>query len=154
METAASVQLVQPKETETIEIKELYRLFSIQKAAALVGPDGESITIPESIYNVLRQVISHMSQGRAVSVSPIMQELTSQQAANMLGVSRPFLVGLLTNEEIPHHKTGTHRRIYLKDLIAYREKRDKNRNRILGEMALRDVEDGTYDKIYVPTEDE
>ena len=137
MRTAAAVQPIQPSETEATAIKELYRLFSLQKAATLVGPDGKSITIPESIYNVLRQVILYMSQGRAVSVTPIMRELTSQQAANMLGVSRPFLVGLLAKEEIPFHKTGTHRRIYLKDLLAYREKRDKDRSRILGEMAQR-----------------
>ena len=154
MATSPAVPPIQPSETEAIEIKELYRLFSLRKSAALVGLDGKSITIPESIYDVLRQVILYMSQGKAVSVTPIMRELTSQQAANILGVSRPFLVALLAKEEILFHKTGTHRRIYLKDLLAYREKRDKDRSRILGEMAQRDADGGIYDQVYIPAEGE
>ena len=135
------------RESETAEIQELYRLFLLEKAPALVGPNRESIPIPESISNILLQVIGYMSQGKGVSVIPVMQELTTQQAANILGVSRPFLVGLLKSGEIPFHKTGTHRRVYLKDLMSYRSARDEERKRILAGLAKRDLEDGTYDQV-------
>ena len=140
----------QPREAENAEIQELYKLFLRDKAPALVAPNGQPIPIPESIYNILLQVIGYMKQGKAVSVIPIMQELTTQQAANMLGVSRPFLVSLLNSDEIPFHKTGTHRRIYLKDLVDYMTRRDQNRKRILGEIAKKAAADGDYDRMYVP----
>src|SRR5713226_5142591 len=140
---ATPAEVYQPKDAESAEIKDLYRLFLLEKAPALVGPNRESIPIPESIYNVLRQVAEYMTQGKGVSVIPVMQELTTQTAAGILGVSRPFLVGLLERGEIPFHKVGTHRRIYLKDVLAYGERRDRTRKRILDEIAKKDVEDGT-----------
>ena len=149
---AKAPTIYQLQESEGAEIQELYRLFLLEKAPALVGPNRESVPIPEPIYHILLQVIGYMAQGKGVSVIPVMQELTTQQAANMLGVSRPFLVGLLTRNEIPFHKAGTHRRIYLKDVLAYRNRRDAERKRILTELAKRDVADGTYDAVYIPEE--
>jgi len=147
---AAPVEIFQPRDAESTEIQELYRLFLLEKAPALVGPDRVAIPIPESIFKILIQVVGYMNQGKGVSIIPVMQELTTQRAANMLGVSRPFLIGLLNAREIPCHKVGTHRRIYLKDVMAYSERRDKVRQRILAEIAKKDVEDGTYDQVYVP----
>jgi len=144
----AAVQ--QPKDSEAAEIKELYRLFLLEKAPALVGPDHRAIPIPESIYNVLLQVIGYMSQGKGVSVTSVMQELTTQRAANLLGVSRPFLIELLSRGEIPFHKVGTHRRIYLRDLLQYRENRDKQRKEILNNIAREANKQGEYDEICVP----
>jgi excisionase family DNA binding protein len=146
----ATTPVYQPRETETAEIQELHKLFLRGKAPALVAPDGHPIPIPESIYNILLQVVGYMTQGKAVSVIPVMQELTTQQAANMLGVSRPFLVSLLNADQIPFHKTGTHRRIYLKDLMDYMTRRDQNRKRILGEIAKNAAADGDYDQMHVP----
>ena len=139
---------------ESAEIQDLYRLFLLEKAPALIGPNRESIPIPESIFNVLRQVIGYMRQGKGVSVIPVMEELTTQRAANLLGVSRPFLVDLLNRNEIPHHKTGTHRRIYLKDLIECRNKRDGERADILAKMAKQAIEDGDYDQVYIAEDGE
>jgi len=146
----AARAVYQPRDAESAEIQELYRLFLLQKAPALIGPDRESIPIPESIYNILLQVIGYMRQGKGVSVVPVMQELTTQQAANLLGVSRPFLIEILNRSEIPFHKTGTHRRIYLKDIMEYQKRRDLNRKRILGEIAKKAIAEGDYDTMYVP----
>jgi len=146
----------QPLAAESDEIQELYRLFLLERAPALVGPGPgrRHIPIPESVYDVLLKVINYMSQGKGVSVVPVMEELTTQRAANMLGVSRPFLIGLLKEGKIPYHKTGTHRRIFLKDLLDYRKERDKNRRHILNQMAKREAKEGTYDKFYVPDDEE
>lgn len=144
----------QPRDTESAEIRELYRLFLLEKAPRLIGPNRESVPIPESIYNILLQVIGYMRQGKGVSVIPLMQELTTQQAANLLGVSRPFLIDLLSRAEIPFHKTGTHRRIYLKDAFDYQHRRDLDRKRILSEIAKRAVEEGEYDQTRVPEDGE
>src|SRR5262245_3482980 len=99
-----AAEAIQRPDSEDAEIQELYRLFRLKKAPALLGPNDESIPLPESVYNVLRQVLGYMSQGKAVSVVPVMEELTTQRAANLLGVSRPFFVGLLNAGVIPFHK--------------------------------------------------
>lgn len=142
----------QPTDAQSAEIQELYRLFLLEKAPALVGPDRKTIPIPEPIYNILLQVIGYMRQGKGVSVIPVMQELTTQQAANLLGVSRPFFVDLLQSGEIQYHKTGTHRRVYLKDLLAYKEKRDQQRKQILDGLAKEAIDEGDYDVVHMPEE--
>lgn len=144
----------QSPDTESHEIQELYGLFLLEKAPALIGPNHESLPLPESVYNILVQVLGYLRQGKGVSVVPVMEKLTTQQAANLLGVSRPFLIELLNKDEIPFHKTGTHRRIYRKDVMEYQARRDKERKRILGEIAKRAVAEGEYDQMCVPDEDE
>jgi excisionase family DNA binding protein len=150
----AARAVYQAPDTESAEIQELYKLFLLEKAPALIGPNRESVPLPESIYNILLQVLGYLRQGKGVSVIPVMQELTTQQAANLLGVSRPFLIYLLNRDEIPFHKTGTHRRIYRKDVMDYQARRDRDRKRILAEIAKRAVAEGDYDQMYVPDEGE
>ncbi len=148
--THVSASVHQSRDTESAEIQDLYRLFFLGAAPALIGPNQETISIPEPVFNVLRQVIGYMRQGKGVSVVPVMEELTTQRAANILGVSRPFLIQLLERGEIPHHKTGTHRRIYLKDVLGYQKKRDLERKKILDELARKAVEEEDYDRVYAP----
>jgi excisionase family DNA binding protein len=98
----------------------------------LTGPDlGDQVEIPAEIYRVLHQVIEAMSQGMAVTVVPQSQTMTTQQAAELLGVSRPTLIRLLETERIPFERIGTHRRVRLRDVLAYREQRREDQYRML-----------------------
>jgi excisionase family DNA binding protein len=84
---------------------------------------GDRVELPVGIYRVLRQVIEALRQGLAVTIAPLTQTLTTQQAADLLGVSRPTVIKLLDAKKIPFERTGTHRRILLRDLLAFREQR-------------------------------
>lgn len=81
-----------------------------------------------------------------------MQDLTTQQAAALLGVSRQFFVKLLESGALPFHVSGTHRRVYLKDLLTYKEQRDRERRKALDQMAKETEELGLYDKVLLPDE--
>jgi excisionase family DNA binding protein len=140
--------VISPSPGEEPEIKALVeRIEEIgakHQRARLVGPRGEAVPIPVSAFEALRKVIHAMSQGMTVTLVPHGKELTSKQAADLLHVSRPFLVRNLLGRDIPFHKVGTHRRIYLDDVLAYREQRARERRRLLDEMtaAGQEVEGG------------
>jgi len=90
----------------------------------LSGADpGEPVEIPAEVHQLLHHVVEAMRQGLAVTVVPRTMVLTTQQAADLLGVSRPTLIKLLGDEQIPYERIGTHRRIQLVDLLTYREQR-------------------------------
>ena len=111
----------------------------------LVGPDGEEIVLPGSVFELLRQVVYHMMQGKAVFIIPENQELTTQEAADILNVSRPYLVKLLKQGVIPFIKIGTHRRVRFIDLINYKKQRDAERLRAINEIAQMSQDAGLYD---------
>jgi excisionase family DNA binding protein len=111
----------------------------------LVGPDGEEIELPRSVFHVLQQVVYHMIRGRAIFIVPEHKELTTQEAADILNVSRPYLIKLLEQNEIPFVKVGTHRRILFSELMNYKKLRDAERRRGLDEMARMSQEFGLYD---------
>jgi excisionase family DNA binding protein len=112
----------------------------------ITGEDGQSedIILPGHIMAMLLKISTEMSQGKAISLIPINAELTTQEAANMMNVSRPHLVKLLEQEELSFHKVGTHRRIYLKDLLTYMEDNDKARRQSLDDLAALSQELGLY----------
>jgi len=90
----------------------------------LSGADsGEQVEIPAEVHQVLQQVVEAMRQGLAVTIVPQTMVLTTQQAADLLGVSRPTLIKLLGDNKIPYERIGTHRRIQLRDLLTYRDQR-------------------------------
>lgn len=115
---------------------------SARRHASLRAPDGRELEIPPSIYRVLAAAVSAMADGHAVSIVPVHHELTTRQAADLLNVSRPHLVKLLDAGDIPHHRTGSHRRVYVEDLMRYRRLRDTERRAALAELSRKSAEYG------------
>lgn len=104
-------------------------------SAQLVGSDGETLAIPDSVFQALKLVADSMARGESITLVPHDEEITTQEAANMLRVSRPHLVKLLDDGVIPHHKVGSHRRVRTQDVLAYRERRAAHRTAKLDELA-------------------
>lgn len=111
-------------------------LTSPSRVPRLVGPQGEEIELPLSLFHLLRQIIYHLMRGRAVSIVPVNKELSTQEAADLLNVSRPYLIKQLLEQGIlPYTKVGTHRRIRFDDLMNYKRQRDIKRKAGLAEIA-------------------
>lgn len=111
---------------------------------ALVDETGKRTELPRPIYEMLVRVASALQEGKVITLVPETQELTTQAAANMLGVSRPHLVKLLESGRIPYHKVGAHRRVLMKDLIEHQRLRDAERREALDELARLAQEAGLY----------
>lgn len=137
---------VAPPESEQAALTAIVRLLDAtdEQGTMLVGPAGNQIHLPASLVRVLLLAARAMTKDRAVAVVPVHKQLTTQQAANMLGVSRPYLVKLLDEGEIPSTKTGTHRRVRLDDLVAYAERRDVTRRENLDLLTQISQELGLY----------
>lgn len=137
-------QTVLPPAKDAAELASLATALQ-SPAAALVGPDGSQTPLPDVVYKVLRSVVAAMSQGLAITVAPHNTQLTTQEAADLLGVSRPTLVRLLEDGEIPFELRGRHRRVMLADVIAYQQRARAKRRATLDEMTRTAAEDGTED---------
>ena len=103
--------------------------FQIQE-----GRVKEALIIPAPVARLFNDILHQFAEGNMVSVTTEQRELTTQQAADHLNVSRPYLVGLLEEGKIPFRKVGTHRRIYAKDVIAYKKREDAKRNHSMNEL--------------------
>lgn len=99
------------------------------------GKQSKQIIIPTSALRLLVDILTQMAKGNAITLIPVHAELTTQEAADMLNVSRPYLVALLEQGKIPFRKVGTRRRIFVNDLLHYKEKIDKARLKTLEELA-------------------
>jgi excisionase family DNA binding protein len=112
---------------------------------ALVGPDGERLDLPPEVFEILREVVGALAQGLAITVAPHQMILSTSEAADILGVSRPTVVRLLEAGEIPFEQPGRHRRVRLADVLAYRQRISRQRAAGLDQMVA-DAEDaGLYD---------
>ncbi len=127
------------------DLDELLRSTPAQQGVRLVGPNGESVALPTSLFRVLRAAVGVLGRGEAVAIAPVRKELTTQEAADILNVSRQYLVRLLDQGKIPYTKTGTHRRIRFGDLIRYKRQRDADRRGELDKLTQLSQELGLYD---------
>ncbi|NJM90695.1 MAG: helix-turn-helix domain-containing protein [Hydrococcus sp. RU_2_2] len=105
----------------------------------------ESLLIPSVAYKLLIDILSQISQGNAVTLVPVQAELSTQQAANLLNVSRPYLIKLLEDREIPYRKIGKHRKILAKDLYEYKAEIDAKRSQSLDELTALSEELALYE---------
>jgi len=125
-----------PEEKQALEQlrQQIDEIFRRHRTARLIAPDGETTEIPESVFHELQLVVQSMARGQTITLMPHDKDLTTQEAANLLRVSRPHLIKLLDQDAIPHHKVGTHRRMRIDDVLAYRSKRDTTRREKLDEL--------------------
>src|SRR5580692_2589918 len=108
---------------------------SVQLRVQVSDKSEKTVDVPASAFRLLNDILTEMGKGNAVTLIPVHAELTTQQAADLLNVSRPFLVEQLEKGVIPFRKVGTHRRILFKELMAYKQTMDKRRLEVLEELA-------------------
>ena len=105
-----------------------------ESACLRLHSGNELLQVPVKAIRLLVDILDAMARGDAVSLIPIHKELTTQEAANILNVSRPYLVKLMEAGEIPFHKNGVRRRVFFKDLMEYKQKRDQASMLLLDEL--------------------
>jgi excisionase family DNA binding protein len=104
------------------------------------GGEHATVTVPRAAFDLFLEVLGQMAHGNAVTIVPVHAELTTQQAADLLNVSRPHLVSLLEAHELPYRMVGTHRRVLFSDLMAYRQQQDAHSRRAVAELSQQSQE--------------
>jgi excisionase family DNA binding protein len=136
--------------TDMEAMLDLFRfLENVSEPAALLGPDGQTVPLPMEAYEVLVKVVASMRAGKAIMIAPLDQRLTTQEAANFLGISRPTLVKLLEQGEISYERpaTGRHRRVRLNDVLDYQRRKRADRRVTLDELTEQAAKAGLYDGV-------
>jgi excisionase family DNA binding protein len=114
---------------------------------SLTGPRGEAYAIPEAVFYILARVVEVLERGDAITVVPVGQELTTQQAADLLNISRQYLVRLLDEGKVPYTRTGKHRRLRFEDVLTFKQTRDREREESLDELTRLSEEFGGYEEL-------
>ncbi|AFZ15682.1 DNA binding domain protein, excisionase family (plasmid) [Crinalium epipsammum PCC 9333] len=141
--TDRSVSAIAPTEKDATEagaarrVLASYSLPQPLHALKLILDDatGSTVTIPAAAYKLLVEILAQMAEGNAVSIVPIKKEITTQEAADILNVSRPYFVKLLESGKIPYRKVGTRRRVLTTDVLDYKNQIDTQRMQTLMELA-------------------
>ena len=138
-------QTVTPSEADSLAARDSSRrlapyLARKRKVRMHVVPEGgkaegESLPLPAPVLDLLFAILTEMAEGNAVTLIPIHAELTTQRAADLLNVSRPFVVELLEKGVIPYRKVGTHRRILFRDLMEFKQRSEAKRKKVLDDLA-------------------
>ena len=140
---SSSNNVIQLPTEQEVEVAEISSRTSAKYAdsdrvrLSITGDNQETdeLVLPGPVVQMLLEILSEMSQGNAISMMPIHAELSTQDAANILNVSRPYLVKLLKEGDIPFRKVGTHRRVLAEDVINYKRDIDTKRKATLDELA-------------------
>jgi len=118
---------------------------SVERGAQLVDAAGSPVDLPDEIADALMAIVHQLQAGNGVSVVPMHAELTTVEAAEMLNVSRPHLIKQLHLGALPFRMVGTHRRVRLVDLLAYRDAQDASSREALDELTRQAEDLGLYD---------
>jgi len=110
-------------------------MSSTQPTELRVRIDGKELVLPHAATRLIHHLLTEMAQGNAVTLIPIHAELTTQEAADFLNVSRPYLIRLLEQKKMPFHMVGTHRRIRFEDLMTFKQEFEKKRRDAMDELA-------------------
>lgn len=141
----STLNRLDPSQLNATQIAQLQEVLG--HSPSLVSADTPRVEIPEPILNLLRQMLDSLSHGDSLLLMPEEETLTSQEAADFLGVSRPFLTKLTDCGEIPFSRVGRHRRIRLRDLRHYVERRNHERRSLLKSAYDAIDEAGLYDQV-------
>lgn len=114
----------------------------------MVATDGTTAELPVAVLDVMAKAVEALADGQAVAVTPVSARLTTTQAAEVLGVSRPTLVKMLEDGKIPFEQLNVHRTVELSDLLAYKQRRRAKTRAILDQMTRQAVADGLYSDSY------
>src|ERR1700689_2695571 len=128
---------ISPKEQR--EIVDIYAKLR-EAEAKLIGPDGKTEILPNNIYSFLLRLLADLRAGHSVTILQSKHELTTVEASKILGVSGQYLIQLLEKGDVLFRSVGTHRRMYVRDVIAYKTKRDTVRRGTLDELARHEFE--------------
>lgn len=145
--SATVTDRLSPSDLSENQLRSLLRVVAGGARPKLIGVDGEQTELPDALYDLLVSVIESIRRKEAVFLMHESEAFTTQAAANFLGVSRQFLVRQLEEGKIPYHHVGTHRRIFFKDLVAYRQARSQARLAILDKMTADVVDSGLDDVV-------
>jgi len=132
------------------ELNALLERMGVAPRTTLIGPSGEHLALPPEVFDVLRNIVEAMAGGQAVTIAPVHQRLTTQEAAEVLGISRPTLVKLLESGEIPFERPGRHRRVKLVDVLTYRDRVSTQRHDSLDRMVEIADQSGMYELTATP----
>ena len=139
-----------PSEAEVILAKETSRVLAARmredeplrlRILDDASPEG-TFNLPASALRLLVRILEEMARGNAVTLIPVHAELTTQEAADMLNISRPSLIQLLDEGKIEFRRIGTHRRVRFEALMEYKRQADADRRKVLEELAAYDQELG------------
>jgi excisionase family DNA binding protein len=151
MTSINATEPVAPSEADAILARESARRLASTLAKAngtvrlkVTEPDtgSETVAVPTAAFRLLVVILAEMARGNAVRLIPHHAELTTQEAAEILNVSRPYLVRLLEEGRLPFHRTGTHRRVLFKDVMAFKVARRRARSKVLDELSKMDQDLG------------
>lgn len=149
--TAHDAVTFQPSRATTAKVLDFNAALEARGAqplsgtARLVSPDGQEVELPEELFAILRFAAERLAANQGVTVVPVDKQLTTQQAADFLGVSRPTLVKVIDAGGLPATVVGRHRRVTLSDLLAYRDELARTRAAALQEMADIARAEGLYE---------
>lgn len=142
-------ELITVFESKPEDIQKLDRLLE-RGATSLIGASGEKVKLPNAVQKVLKRAVKIMAMGKAVTLIPGNQAITTQRAADILGMSRPFFIKVLDTGAMAHHRVGNQRRVYLRDVLQFAQKREQERQAALNRLSCHAIESGLYEKNKFP----